>query len=151
MENKTEIEELKEEIVRLQSIIDGDFEVKSFHFEDGKFDAAFEGSVVKVIAAELVNLYKSAGGDNYLSLELRDPDTEERFEIIIQRCLGERPAEKAKRLQKKIDAIKHRLDQYDDPNAGVKTVQGGRDVVMDIAEILNYRPADKYNPGKDLV
>ena len=67
-------------------------------------DAAFDGAAVKLWAAAAVHWFKDTGGKNYVTMEMTDPRTGEKYELTMQKIGGKTPAEKIGELQNKLVA-----------------------------------------------
>lgn len=66
-------------------------EILRANVEDGRFDLAFSGEGAAVVAASLVELYRTGGGENYLEMQFHSRDTREQFVVAIQRVAGLTP------------------------------------------------------------
>jgi len=113
------------ENARLRHNLAGDIQVSELHYDGESFDTSFEGSAAKYLVVELINLYRTAAAENFLSLRMRDPETGEEFEVLIQRAEGVTPAQKAAAMRKGavsvarlLEAGDNRLLAADGPVAG---------------------------------
>ena len=74
-------------------------------FQEGRatIDAHFGGPPVKLFAAVFVAWFKETGGKNYVTCELHDTKTGERYEITMQRSAsGITPATRIAELERRL-------------------------------------------------
>lgn len=100
------IQRQKQEIVRLDGLLKGDFEQVASSVDEDGATLSFKSKTTTAIANALIKVYQNCGGANYLSISYTDNRDSREYEIIIQRKEGESPAEKASRLQAELDALK---------------------------------------------
>jgi hypothetical protein len=69
--------------------------------QDGRItvDATFGGPPVRLFAAAMVAWFKETGGKNYVTCELRDTKTREKYEITMQRAAGTTPAQRLSEME----------------------------------------------------
>lgn len=69
--------------------------------DQGKYSAyaKFGGGAVKIFAASMVQWFKQTGGKNFVTVEMFDPDTHERYELTMQKAGGKTPAQELAELR----------------------------------------------------
>lgn len=65
--------------------------------------ACFEGGPVKAFAASMVNWFRETGGKNYVTCDLRDPETGESYQITMQKAGGRTPAQDLVELRAQVN------------------------------------------------
>jgi hypothetical protein len=68
--------------------------------------AQFGGAAVKIFAASMVNWFKETGGKNYVTVEMHDPDTGERYELTMQKAGAKTPGDKIRELEATITELR---------------------------------------------
>ncbi|MFL6600758.1 MAG: hypothetical protein ACJ8R9_05450 [Steroidobacteraceae bacterium] len=70
-----------------------DLSIEAHEGQPFKAEAHFKGEVVKLFAATAIEWFKECQGDNFVTVDLTDPNTRQRYSITMQRAGGQTPAE----------------------------------------------------------
>lgn len=65
--------------------------------------AVFDGGAVKAFAVSMVNWFRETGGKNYVTCDLRDPETGEQYQITMQKAGGRTPAQDLAELRSQLN------------------------------------------------
>lgn len=93
--------EQRDAIVRLKSL--------NVDAEIGKpysVSATFDGEGVKAFAAHLVEWFRAQKGDNFVTIDMTDPVTKEKFELTMQRVGGKSPAQVLGELRRELEELR---------------------------------------------
>jgi len=90
------ISEYQKEVVRVREL--------ALDADRGTLDVAFDGPAVKIFAAKMVQWFRKEGGKNYVTMDLFDPATGDRYSITMQRAGGTTPAQALYEMHKKLEA-----------------------------------------------
>lgn len=102
----TEIESMRREIVRLRALLAGDFAISRLHYEAGK-PLEIEARAASLGALAAVCRYFLGDSPNYVELAFEDDLG--RLTLTIQRADGETPANKAARLEARVEELGREL------------------------------------------
>lgn len=115
-------------VVRVRVLTDEDFEprvtalnVKANAGEPMQIDAQFAGESVKIFAVSMCEWFRDAGGANFVTVEVTDPKSGERFELSMQRAHAKTPAQRLCELQATLQQIRDTCGNAD-PLGGNRAV-----------------------------
>lgn len=74
-------------------------------------DALFEGAAVKLWASSMAEWFRETGGMNYVTVEMSDPTTGERYSITMQRAGGKTPAQDLSELRARLSELDKKEEQ----------------------------------------
>lgn len=76
-----------------------ELEIRAHENEPVQMNAEFRGAAVKVLASHFVGWFEQAGAQNYITVDIIDPETGERYTITMQKAGGKTPAEEIRELR----------------------------------------------------
>lgn len=81
-------------------------EVKAREGEPMEINAEFAGELMKRWAAGMAEWFRKEGGRNFITVEMLDPTSGERFEITMRKAHGTTPAQRLRELEAEIARLK---------------------------------------------
>lgn len=82
--------------------------------------AVFEGTAVQLLARDLVQWFRENGAQNYVTLNLSDPDTGDGYELTMQRTDHETPGDQVESL---LDGLEVVVASRDDEAQTIQTLR----------------------------
>jgi hypothetical protein len=95
-----------------------EFNVSARRGEPWQANAQFKGEAIKAWAIGMVDCFTGEGATNYLTCELIDPRTSQRYEITMQKCGGKTPAQALSEAAATIAALRSGAAQASDQAGG---------------------------------
>lgn len=68
------------------------------------------GPAAKIVCASLVQMFVEMGGKNYLELTFQDPETYEKYDLLIQKNTGKTVAQVNTELQEEVKELKTKIE-----------------------------------------
>ncbi len=88
--------------------------IKSMSFEDGAFDMALTGDVVKSIAVAFVSHFKAIGAENYFEMSIYDRAAPfQRYTLTMQKVGALSPTDKLKAAETRIAELEKTLSEQE--------------------------------------
>jgi hypothetical protein len=73
--------------------------------------ATFQGEGVKMFAAHMAEWFRENRGDNFVTIDMSDPTSGERFELTMRRANGKTPAQSLADLRREIEDLRGVYEQ----------------------------------------
>lgn len=108
------IAELKEEVENLRKMIDP--KIEQLHFENGRLDLAASSPMFKILIAGVVDILREFGGENYLSIDMRDSRDDTQIEVLIRYIDGKTPAQLNVELRAENERLRAEKEKRYDEN-----------------------------------
>ena len=74
--------------------------------------AAMDKRPVAFLMHELIEMYKTMGAREYMTLKVINPEDNQAYEITVHRAEGETPTDRAERLEREVQKLKGVLREH---------------------------------------
>lgn len=91
-------------------LIAGRVDIHELTAKSGAFDLKLGGDGAKAVCAAFIEMFRTGGGQNYLTMTFHDPKTSELFDVTVQRVGGLTPAQKLATAEATIALLRAALE-----------------------------------------